>query len=576
MNAIALLYDDDAYVERTTPVPGRPGPLGLMGRQVAGRAFLDALLAHGRWQRLVAVVRSRASARSLARFCHEHPSSRDRVRQLRLIEPHQFLSDFAADPPAPVLHVPCPPEASYAWARRYAGPHRFAISGVTHTLASADGVNLLAGLLTAPFEPYDALVCTSRAVVRMVRSVLGSYADFLRDRHGGAPALPVRLEQIPLGVDVERFRPATPPERAAARAQLGAADDEVVILFVGRLSYHAKAHPFPLYVASAAAARQTGRKVRLVLAGWTANAPIRAAFEDGARRFAPGVTVALVDGTDPDLRSGVWHAADLFASPSDSIQETFGLAVVEAMASGLPVVASDWDGYRDLVVDGETGLLVPTAMIAGSLDDVTVRLILGATGYDQFLAECGQAVSVDPAAFGQALTRLVADAELRRAFGEAGRRRAVERFAWRTIIPAYETLWAEQAAECAARRVRAGEPAPAAGLPLYPEPLASFEGYPTRRLDADTPLIAAAGVSLDDLLACGLTNYVGERRVTDPELLRTLLAAAAAPRRVQDLDEIMARAGIARRAGRATLAWLLKYGLLRCNPQEGPPWAGPS
>ena len=52
-------------------------------------------------------------------------------------------------------------------------------------------------------------------------------------------------------------------------------------------------------------------------------------------------------------------AADLFCSPADNLQETFGLSVLEAMASSLPVVASDWNGYRDLVLHGRTGWLVP-------------------------------------------------------------------------------------------------------------------------------------------------------------------------------------------------------------------------
>src|SRR6516164_5936950 len=109
---------------------------------------------------------------------------------------------------------------------------------------------------------------------------------------------------------------------------------------------------------------------------------------------ARGVRVTFVDGTQPDTRFAVWHAADIFASLSDSIQETFGLVIVEAMASGLPVVASDWDGYRDLVADGETGFLVPTSMVRGGTADATARLLLGATDYDGFLAECNQAVAV--------------------------------------------------------------------------------------------------------------------------------------------------------------------------------------
>jgi glycosyltransferase involved in cell wall biosynthesis len=56
------------------------------------------------------------------------------------------------------------------------------------------------------------------------------------------------------------------------------------------------------------------------------------------------------------------------------------------MASGLPVVASDWDGYRDLVVDGGTGYLVPTRMVRGATADTTARLLVGQIDYDLFVA----------------------------------------------------------------------------------------------------------------------------------------------------------------------------------------------
>ena len=130
----------------------------------------------------------------------------------------------------------------------------------------------------------------------------------------------------------------------------------------------------------------------------------------------------VLDGRDPAIRRSVWHAADLFVSPSDSIQETFGLAVLEAMAVGLPVVASDWDGYRDIVRDGETGFLAPTLMVDGATAGATVRLMVGELTYDHFLAECSQATAVDVPAMAEAIARLAGDAALRRRMGEAGRR----------------------------------------------------------------------------------------------------------------------------------------------------------
>ena len=320
----------------------------------------------------------------------------------------------------------------------------------------------------------------------MVREVTGAYAEYLGARFGvpSVPDLVARIETIPLGVDVNRFHPASPEERSAARRSLGLADDEVAVLYVGRLSHHAKAHPFPLFRAASEAALAAGRSVHLVLAGWTAHPAVREAFLEGARTFAPGVRTSLADGRDPGTRRLVWHAADLFVSPSDNIQETFGLAVLEAMACGLPVVASDWDGYRDLVVDGETGFLVPTAMVEGATAGATARLLTGELSYDHFLAECSQATAVDAPEMAAAVARLVGDEALRRRFGEAGRRRAREHFAWPRIVRAYEDLWRGQDVE---RLAIAGAGSSrwlgSAGPAAYPAPERTFAGYPSRRLD---------------------------------------------------------------------------------------------
>jgi len=570
---VALVYDDDAYVEAGGGAPG------LMGRQVAGRSFLDAYLSHGTFSELAALVRQRASAASLVQFWRDHPATRTDSRTLLVIETGDFHRTFFPAPPATILHSPQPPDPAFAWARQQGAPHAFALSGVTHTLCSPEAVELLRSLVTAPFEPYDALVCTSRAVADMVRGVTGAYADHLRARLGGVPPrgpstpIPARLETIPLGVDIDRFCPASPQDRATARRLLNVADDEVAILYVGRLSHHAKAHPFPMFRGASEAARSSGRNIHLLLAGWAAHPAVHDAFLDGARTFAANVRTSLLDGRDPATRRSVWHAADLFVSPSDSIQETFGLAVLEAMASGLPVVASDWDGYRDLVVDGQTGFLAPTAMVEGATAATTARLLIGELTYDHFLAETSQATAVDVPAMAAALARLVGDAPLRLRMGEAGRRRAVDHFAWPRIIRSYEQLWCDQEAERSARaRARSGR-SPwqgPAGPAAYPAPERSFAGYPTRRLGGADRVAPAPGTgdTLDSLLAMPLTHHAPGRRVIDPGLLRAALALA--PCSVDDLDRFWSRSGIDRGVGRATLAWMLKYDLFRASYDNRP------
>ena len=165
----------------------------------------------------------------------------------------------------------------------------------------------------------------------------------LRERNRGAPRVRARAQVIPLGVDTGRFHPPSPEKRLARREGLGIEHDEVTVLFVGRFSHHTKGHPFPMF----AAPRPGGPRDRgggSVLSGWAHNQAVFQAFLEGAVAFAPTVRVTFVDGTRSDIRHAVWHAADIFCSLSDNIQETFGLVIVEAMATGLPIVASDWTG----------------------------------------------------------------------------------------------------------------------------------------------------------------------------------------------------------------------------------------
>src|SRR5262249_44974708 len=370
---IALFYDDAAYVEKVQA--SRPAvagaPVGLMGRQVAGKEFLDAYFTHGTWDKLVAVVCNQPSIDSLIQFARTHPSSQARQRHIQLAPVKNFHRAFFPTPPAPLLYTPMPPDPSYAWVRQHGGAGAAAPPPAPPPLRPHPPARALCGLPPPPYEPFDSLICTSSAVVDTVRKIAGTFADYLRERHGGRPALRLQTPVIPLGVNTDRFRPPTPEQRATQRQRLQVADDEVAVLFVGRLSFPAQAHPYPMFQGLAHAARATGVKAHLILAGWFGNAEVEKTWREGIRALAPGVRVSVVDATQPDTRFAVWHAADVFTSLSDNIQETFGLAVVEAMACGLPVVATDWNGYRDLVADGETGYLVPTYVLRDATADTT-------------------------------------------------------------------------------------------------------------------------------------------------------------------------------------------------------------
>jgi glycosyltransferase involved in cell wall biosynthesis len=308
-------------------------------------------------------------------------------------------------------------------------------------------MDAIAGLLTAPVMPWDALICTSQAVAETARRVLASELDFLRWRLGASPqiALP-QLPVVPLGVHCADFD-FTVEERSASRTALSIGDGEVAALFVGRLSPYSKAHPHAMYAGLQNAVHRTGKRVVLIQCGWFANEAFKNAFRQDATQRCPDVRCLFLDGRKrEDLRRG-WAAADLFISLADNIQETFGLTPIEAMAARLPVVVTDWDGYKDTVRDGVDGFRIVTWMPpANALGEQIAREYeAGVIDYDMYCGLTCQTVSVDRRSLDGRLADLVSNPDLRSRLGESGRRHAREEFDWKIIYKKYQALWAELA-----------------------------------------------------------------------------------------------------------------------------------
>jgi D-inositol-3-phosphate glycosyltransferase len=137
-----------------------------------------------------------------------------------------------------------------------------------------------------------------------------------------------------------------------------------------------------------------------------------------------------------------YKASDIFVSLPDNIQESFGLTVVEAMASALPCVISDWSGYRDLIEDGVSGYLIPT--LWKSCDDDLSRVGI----YNDRIIDhaiLAQSVVVNIAPLTRILIRLINDSELRANIGQEGRGRAIRCFSFHVIAKAHSRLRADMA-----------------------------------------------------------------------------------------------------------------------------------
>jgi hypothetical protein len=404
------------------------------------------------------------------------------------------------------------------------------------------------------------------AVIRL----LDAEGAWLKRRLGATriegPALPV----IPLGVDAAALA-LDPAARAEWRQRLGLAEGDVAVLHHGRLSFHAKAHPLPMFLglARATAAAPKGVKVVLILSGWFADETQRRAFGEQARAFAPNLTIRLVER--PETGTTIRAAADLFTLLSDNVQESFGLAPVEALAAGLPVVGTDWDGLKDTVEHGVTGFRVPTLM-AGPQADLAERHDAGLDSYDSFIAGVAQFTAVDVAAAEAAYAALISDAGLRARMSRAAREAALRRFDWEPVMTSYRRLWAELARlRRDAREERAPPLRGEERVPRRPDPSILFADYPTARLTPETRLALAPGLTPEEALARALRIAAMTGGAPRKDLLPGGATLAAMLGRLAEGPATAALlvaelpASRAWRAQRA-LAWLVKIDLLRPVP----------
>jgi phosphatidyl-myo-inositol alpha-mannosyltransferase len=249
--------------------------------------------------------------------------------------------------------------------------------GTFHTLVEGDGwgQRVFHGYVAGAVSALDRRIAISQACARGVERVF-----------------PGRYDVIPTGVDCRLFRPLLPHE--------GRPDGPPRILFVGRLEPR---NGLGTLLRAAAILRAQGRRFALQVVGGGA---ARSRYERDSARLGLAGTVEFC-GTLRDERARLFREATIFAAPV--IRASFGVALVEALASGTPVVAADTPGFREVLSDAP-GLLVPPD---------------------------------DPLALSGGLSRLLDDHPLRAQWSLAGRRVAERRYDWPPLTGRVEEVYGE-------------------------------------------------------------------------------------------------------------------------------------
>jgi glycosyltransferase involved in cell wall biosynthesis len=243
--------------------------------------------------------------------------------------------------------------------------------------AARTGVPVLVSLVSTSYEPVRrADPNLRRGSLRTIRAVDGWTARHLTAhfhaitravRDGTVRDLGVdadRITVIERGRDPERLGRPSPERRVRARQDLGLADDDEVVLAVGRQEY-----PKGLRHLLDAAGRLVGRRPRLMVlvAGRAGHATAELERQRDELGLADRVRFLGFRDDAPELLA----AADVFAFPS--LYEGLGGAVIEAMALGLPVVASDLPALREVVEPDGNAVLVPAGdadALAGAVGDL--------------------------------------------------------------------------------------------------------------------------------------------------------------------------------------------------------------
>jgi spore coat protein SA len=164
------------------------------------------------------------------------------------------------------------------------------------------------------------------------------------------PSLRNKIKQVHLGVDLQQFRPLDKAKRARLRKKYGL-QGSYVFAFAGRIIPR---KGIPVLIKAMSKVRKSLPQVKLVIAG-SGNASYRAGLINKAKRL--GISAVLVGYISHRKMHEVYGMSDCLVCPSQK-HEAFGLVNVEAMATGIPVIASQIGGIKETIRQSENGMLI--------------------------------------------------------------------------------------------------------------------------------------------------------------------------------------------------------------------------
>lgn len=309
--------------------------------------------------------------------------------------------------------------ARAAWATR-----ALPVVGMLHAVhASALASETLLQLLDGPSLSCDAFVSPTACGVQAHQHLAAAATAHLGQSMPRPPKFEGSYHVIPYGIDRTPLMALHP---LACRQALDLPMGVPIALSLGRLLRHEKADLMPLLLAWQAVTRVYPEAL-LILAGSHDRGSYARQIKTVCAEFGLSERVRFFENVSASTKHLLFGAADLFVTVSDNLQETYGLTVIEAMASGLPVVAAGWDGYQETVRHEETGFLIPTHMVHTRDEEALLqRIAEGIMGAGH--RDVHETVVIDVQLLAHAMRTLIDQPALRQRMGAAARARCAAEY----------------------------------------------------------------------------------------------------------------------------------------------------
>ena len=482
----------------------------IMGRQAAGNSYLSALFKEN-YENIALYVASvqedpriEENKRNIMNFLSSSVdySPNTKISLIPYTSPNESNSFGGIFRPDPNLD-------GLAKHRAYYNHDAYSLIGITHTTATHGIMTTIKDMILAPLMPWDALICTSDSVRQTVEAIHSDYYEYLNLRLGIKKKPKFQLPVIPLGINPDEFERKRDVNKI--KENYGINEGDINIIFVGRISFHAKAHNIPMFLALEKLSKEVkDQKINFIMAGWFPNDAVEEWIREDARNICPSVNLIYVDGRDQDKKFEVFSIGDIFFSLTDNIQETFGLTPLEAMAAGMPVVVSDWNGYRETVRNGVDGFRIQTTSFPESVSNAfAFRHDMGVDTYDRYCGYHSLFTSVDIQEAIEKLKLLIMNEDLRHKLGSNAKKHAFDNFSWSKIFHSYEELKQELQDIREKEGKLQKELLNKVSSDRLP-PFHIFSSYPTRFIDTNTKINKLKGINnieFKDLIKSETINY---------------------------------------------------------------------